>query len=135
MDKKDYKKVFIIMSHDLTRGQVAKLKDMGGKEILLLPPALKELWGNIDAEGELDTQALLPVIHWIEGKARERDLVLIQGEHGATYYLVDYCFQRKLCPIYSSSKRVVQEIRDGEAVYTQRLFEHINFREYKRFET
>ena len=79
MDKKDYKKVFIIMSHDLTRGQVAKLKDMGGKEILLLPPALKELWGNIDAEGELDTQALLPVIHWIEGKARERDLVLIQG--------------------------------------------------------
>jgi len=61
------------------------------------------------------------------------DFVLIQGEFGATYFTVDFCFQNNLIPIYATSKREYREEpqQDGSVVRVHR-FKHVQFREYKR---
>lgn len=126
-------KLLVLLSHELTKAQIEEIKAKGVGEIIMLPLELKEIWGNIDAKGDLDISYLKPIIQWVEEETKQEDLVIIQGEFGATYYMVNYCFEKGLCPIYSSSERVVEEIIEGEKVITKRLFQHVNFREYKQY--
>ena len=61
------------------------------------------------------------------------DYVLVQGEFGAVFYMVDYCFKTGRIPVYAATKRVVQEHKNGDKITSKRVFEHTCFRRYQRF--
>ncbi|ETJ36402.1 hypothetical protein Q604_UNBC09336G0003 [human gut metagenome] len=125
----------VLMSHDMSEIQkndaYEKLKVT---KIIEAPSEIKKIWGNINPISNLDTKFLEPVVLWISQSSKEEDYVLVQGEFGATFYIVDYCFKNNLIPVYATSLRRVDEIRQGDRVITNRVFVHEGYRKYIRYE-
>lgn len=126
--------LLVIMSHQLSDMQVKEAKEMLKIEhIKTLPLELRKNWSDIEPAGELPIDVLTPIKNWILEESNEQDYVLVQGEFGATFYLVDYCFNIRRIPIYATSIRQVEEkVQDGLTI-TNRVFKHVNFRKYVRY--
>jgi len=121
------------MSHSLSDTQIEEAKEVLKVNcIKVLPSPLQEIWSNIAPEGELPIDTLEPIKDWILKESDEKDYVLVQGEFGATFYIVDYCLNLKRVPIYATTKREVEEKVEGNKTITYRTFKHVNFRKYVR---
>ena len=128
------RKLIVLMSHKMTENQKEDAyKTLNVKEILESNQDIKNIWSNIEPKSSLDLSRLDLVIEWIKKNSKSGDYVLVQGEFGATFYIVDYCFKSQLIPIYDTSKRqVVEEIQEDKTI-TNRTFKHEGFREYIRY--
>ena len=126
---------FIIMNHELTGEQANELFSRYKIDgIFSLPPALQPLWENVSPSGELDITKLSQIIDWLKRSGRSGDYVLIQGEFGATYYIVNACFKEGFIPIYATSKRIYKEEKQNDgSVKREHIFKHVNFRKYKEY--
>lgn len=126
--------LLVILSHDLTRNQGAEAKEkLKVQNIILMPEDIKKIWNNINPVGDLPVDELDKISEWIKKESNEDDYVLIQGDFGAVFYLVDYCLTIGRIPIYSTTSRKVEEIKVEDKVVTKRTFEHLGFRKYKKF--
>ena len=103
-------------------------------KIIEAPPNIKKIWGNIEPISDLNTVKLDEIVSWIKENSNKQDYVLVQGEFGATFYIVDYCFKNNLIPVYATSIRRVEETRQGEKVITNRVFVHEGYRRYIRYD-
>lgn len=121
-------RVFIFFSHKLLPVQEIELKNnYFCKEILQLPSNLRELWSNIDENN--DHFQLFK--EFLEKNSKRGDYILIQGEWGITYKMVNYSKQIGLTPIYSFAKRRSKEIIQNNEVIKISYFEHIKFKKYE----
>lgn len=128
------KKLLVLMSHKMTDMQIEDAyKTFDIKEIIESNQDIKNIWSNIEPKSSLDLSRLDLVIKWIEVNSQKGDYILVQGEFGATFYIVDYCFKSQRIPVYATSERRVIEERDGEKITTKRIFAHERFREYKQY--
>jgi len=57
--------------------------------------------------------------------------VLIQGDFGATYSMINFCKREGFIPIYSVNKRIAKETIEDGIVKKYAEFKHEFFREYK----
>jgi hypothetical protein len=62
--------------------------------------------------------------------AKDGDLVIIQGEYGSTFSLVDFALKKKLVPVFAATKRIAKEEQNGEIVLRHYIFEHVRFKKY-----
>jgi hypothetical protein len=87
------KKLFLLFSHTLTPKQATDAKNSLGVEIFLnLPENLKTLWGNVPPDVDLDFDKYLqPIKDFLVQEAKEQDIILVQGDFGATFQIVDFC--------------------------------------------
>lgn len=124
------KKMFILISHNLTPEQEEDAKrDQQVNEFIYVK---NSIWQNIPPENEKISNLLNEIKKSILKDAKKGDLLLVQGDFGATYIMVNFAFQNGLVPIYATSKREVVEIKKDENITTIRKFRHIRFREYER---
>ena len=72
------------------------------------------------------------VVDWLAA-AQAGDVLIVQGEFGATFMIVEYALKKGLVPVHAVTKRVAQESRAGEIVRRQYIFEHVCFRKYTCF--
>lgn len=129
------KKFIVLMSHDMSEIQKNDAyENLKITKIIEAPPHIKKIWGNIDPISDLNTTKLDEVVSWIKENSNKQDYVLVQGEFGATFYIVDYCFKNNLIPVYATSIRRVEETRQGEKVITNRVFVHEGYRRYIRYD-
>lgn len=129
------KNLIVLMSHNMTENQKEDAyKTLKVKDILESNQDIKNIWSNIEPKSSLDLSRLDLVIDWIKKNSRKGDYILVQGEFGATFYIVDYCFKSNLIPIYATSKRQVIEEIQGDKIITNRTFKHEGFRKYIRYE-
>jgi CRISPR-associated DxTHG motif protein len=127
------KKFLLVLSHELLSSQREEINSKyNNPQVIELPQDLSALWRQINPADELKTWELDKVTSWIQHQSKEGDYVLVQGEYGATYYVVNYCFANGRIPIYATTKRTVQEVQEGDKTVTQRVFEHVAFRHYPR---
>lgn len=126
--------MLLIFSHKLTETQETDAKSqLNIDEFIYLPEELQNLWSNINPFGAFQQEWLKPIMDWIIEKGNKDECcLLIQGEFGATYLLVAWAQKLGYQTVYSTSKRKVIERREGSEVVTQRIFEHVQFREYPR---
>jgi len=74
---------------------------------------------------------LNPVKDWLAGQARKNDHVLIQGDFGACFIMVNFAFETGLIPIYSTTQReAVEEHKEDGTVNLSHQFRHRIFRRY-----
>lgn len=107
---------------------------MGVSDIVYLPSDFQSFWSQIPPEGELPIERLNEIIRWLKDNGNIGDYVLVQGEFGAVFYIVDFCFQYGLVPIYSTTKRIVLKEEDSNSkVVKTNVFEHVAFRKYLRY--
>ena len=126
-------KAFCLLNHELTQNQILELKNRFNVENIIYPPEeLSRKWSQIPAEKELDKTIIGNVTNWLTA-ANKGDLLIVQGEFGATFMIVDYALKNELIPLHAVTKRVAVEHRDGEVVSKQYVFEHVCFRKYEYF--
>jgi hypothetical protein len=101
----------------------------GATEIIYPPALISALWSEIPTDRELTKALFEPLAAWL-GNAVPGDTLVLQGEFSATFALADFAFQKGLIPVCSVTKRIAREVREGEKVYRNYVFEHIVFRRY-----
>lgn len=125
------KKLFLLFSHILTREQIADAeKTFEVEEFIKLPSSLQMLWSNVPSDLEALNEYLEPIESYLKAELKKDDLVLIQGDFGATYYVVSLVKALGFNAVYATTKRnVVEKIIENKIVKTS-LFEHVRFRVY-----
>lgn len=124
--------MLLIFSHKITQSQIEDAKSaLGVDEFLDLPQNLKNIWGSIDPYLDDLSDVLNDFKLWIKDNSTPSDYILIQGDFGACYHLVNYAKSLSLIPIYSTTHRVTEErINANGEVITEHKFSHIKFRKY-----
>ena len=125
------KQMFLLFSHTLTPLQIKDAKNsLGVEEFIYLPFSLQRIWSSIPPDIEDIRDLLKPIEDFLEQNSKEGDYTLIQGDFGATCYMVSYVKKIGLIPIYSTNKRVAKEIKEGDKLIKISEFEHTRYREY-----
>lgn len=125
-------KLILLFSHTLTDEQIKEAEDeMNIEEFIYLPKELQYIWSNIPPEGELPLDLLKKIKDFILKNANTGDYVLIQGDFGATYHMVEWSKLNNFVPVYATSKREYKsEINENGIVTNIHIFKHVNFRRY-----
>ena len=126
------KKMLLIFSHKLTDIQIKDAKtNLDVDEFIYLPNELQSIWSNISPYEYDINKELEGIYEWIDRNSSMGDYILIQGDFGATYQLVNYCKLKDLRPIYSTTKREAIEIKkDDNTIVLSHKVSHIRYREY-----
>jgi hypothetical protein len=100
-------------------------------KIVLPPEELRSLWAAIPPDSPTLKDILVPVCSWLEKQSAAGDFILIQGEFGACYLLVQHALEFGLVPVYSTTERHAREkhLPDGR-VQLEHTFDHVRFRRY-----
>ena len=123
------KTMFVLMSHDLTPAQKEDARMRWGVEEFVTVPAAR--WSQIQADAESVCPHVEDAKRFLDGKAGEGDILLVQGDFGATVNMVAYARSRGLVPVYATTKRETRERVEGDSVVTVRVFTHVRFRVYE----
>jgi hypothetical protein len=125
------KNIFLLFSHKLTNEQIIDAKKvLKVDNFVYLPKNLQSLWSNIPAELESLKNYLLPLKEYIKNNTKEDDYILIQGDFGAVYEMVEYAKKLNLISVYATTKRETQEEIQKEKVVKISKFKHIRYRKY-----
>ncbi len=130
------KKVLVLLNHKLIQEQIETLRLKYGvkKENIIYPSKeITLLWSGIDPKS--DKIPLEEIKNFILANFKKYDLVIVQGETGATFKIVNFCFANNLIPIYATTKRtVILEENINGIVEKKSVFKFVRFREYEREE-
>lgn len=125
-------RLFLLFNHELTPEQEAAAREeLGVTDILAPPPELQVQWRQIPPELPGVAAYLKPFRDWLRQAARPGDYLLVQGDFGATYLMVQFAVAQGLIPIYATTRRQAQEERQPDgAVRLVHHFRHQRFRRY-----
>lgn len=126
--------LLLIFNHELTEAQIKDAEaSLGVDRIVDLPEHLKSLWRQIPPDILDVTEVIAPIAEWLKTNARLGDYVLIQGDFGAVYRMVNIAFDFGLLPVYATTRRRAEEhhCADG-TVEIIHQFQHVRFRDYTR---
>lgn len=124
--------MLLLFNHQLTEEQREEARDALGVERFVSPPeAVKALWAKVPPELPALDQYLQPVRNWLNSAARPDDLVLVEGDFGATFLTVLHAIRLGLRPVYAATRRDAKAVQqpDGSVQLTHR-FRHCRFRTY-----
>ena len=122
------KKMFVLISHGLTQEQKSQaLKVFGVENIINIAD---DAWSNISPSDENILYVLNRYIKELMLEAEAGDILLVQGDFGATYNMINFAKNIGIKTIYATTKRMAQElVIDGKTII-KREFKHEKFREY-----
>ena len=125
------KKMILLFSHTLTVEQIADGKSsFGVEEFVALDDNLQNIWSNVPSDLEEIVEYLQPVRDYLIEQIESDDVVLIQGDFGATCAMVSFVKSLGGVAVYATTKRnVVEKEIDNKIVKTS-IFEHVRFRIY-----
>ena len=124
------KRMFLIFSHKLTKEQEEDAKrGFGVEEFVYLPSKLQEIWSNIPPEAP--KVEISELEKWLKKSLKKEDIVLVQGDFGATCKLVRFIKNFGAKAVYATTKRnAIEQVIDGKII-KKSIFEHVRFREYE----
>jgi hypothetical protein len=122
------KKMYILMSHNITEQQIIDAKNtLNVHDFINLS---SDIWSQIPVETESVESSLQQLKKEISFQAKHGDMLLVQGDYGATFNMVQFAKEKGIVPVYATSKRNVYEVVEGEKITTIREFQHVRFRKY-----
>lgn len=120
------KKIILLFSHTLTEPQIKELKENWNcEEIIYMPNNLKSNWMNVS--GEVDISQFQK---FLLDNLQKGDYVLIQGEWGLTYNMINFAKENDFVPLYAATMREVTEHKEGDRVFKNSVFSHTKFKKY-----
>ena len=120
--------MYILMSHEMTEHQYRDAKATLDIEKFDIVPS--GIWSQIPSEFENIDDSLVEFKKYILQGNNKEDYLLVQGDYGATFNMVQFSKEIGMIPIYATSKRKAYEVVEGDKVITVREFEHVRFRRY-----
>lgn len=124
-------KLILLFSHKLTESQKQDAKDtLNIDEFIYLPSDLQNIWSQIPANIYDISPYLNQIKEYIQANTNQGNYILIQGDFGATYKMIEYAKEINIIPIYSTNSREsIEEEIDGKVV-KKSIFVHNIFRRY-----
>ncbi|MFP4350388.1 MAG: CRISPR-associated protein Csx20 [Desulfococcaceae bacterium] len=126
------KTLLLIFNHQFTPAQKADARSsLGVERIETMPDEIRQIWGNVPPDLPEIGGYLTPVKEWLAEHSRPGDVVLIQGDFGATCLMVRFALEQGYLPVYSTTRREAVEAHqpDGSVRMTHH-FRHVRFRRY-----
>lgn len=125
------KQLFLLFSHTLTDAQKQDAKNsLHVDRFVSLPPDLQRLWSNIPENDKDISDYLFPLKKYLKLYAKKDDYILIQGDFGGVYDMVNFSKSIGLTPLHSTTKREVQEQTVNNTVQKTSTFKHVLYRRY-----
>ena len=126
------KKLFLLFSHTLTNNQIDDAKNsLGIDEFVMLSSELQVLWSNVPPRLEDLVGYLQSIRNFLIENLDADDLVLIQGDFGATCSMVSFVKSLGFDAVYATTQRELLELKDNDAkVVKTSVFSHVRFRQY-----
>ena len=123
--------LYLLFNHTLTPEQEEDAySSLGVESIVYMPDDILAIWKNISPQKKYLKELLYPIYDSMHKLCKEEDYILVQGDFGATYQVVQKAFSLKLKPIYATTQRTsVEKLVDGKNIKTS-VFEHVIYREY-----
>lgn len=130
-----HRRAFFVLSHSPTPAQEEELfKVWQVHEVVLLPEPLKSLWAQVPSEASSVELHLSPILEWLEKESAPGDLIVVQGDFGATFGVASWALGRGLVPVYATTERIMEEtVQPDGTVLLKRIFRHVRFRPYEPF--
>ena len=127
-------KIILLFSHELTESQTIELKNKYNiQTVIYLPENLQQQWSNIHPDYVDIEEELKNIKTYILQNIDKNTYLLVQGEYGAVYHMVNFAFANNIIPIYSASKRVYESKKiDEDRIENIHYFKHIKFQHYKQ---
>ncbi len=124
--------LLLLFNHIITSIQEEDAhKSLDVEDIVLPPEAISRAWAQLPAEAEKLFPLLTPVRQWLAAHACPGDYVLIQGDFGACYLMVEYARRQGYVPVYSTTRRdAVEKRHEDGTVEIIHAFRHVCFRRY-----
>lgn len=124
----------LLWSHMISAEQTADLKQNWGVELIVeLPVHLRAIWSQVPVAKINWLEYADPICSWLQSKSKKGAVVVVQGEYGLTHYMVQWCTQNDLIPVYALTMRSsVEEQQASGAVVKTSKFVHSGFREYPK---
>lgn len=126
------KSMFLLFSHRLTPEQQHHAEMNYGVACFRTPPEeIQSIWSQIPPDADCLDPLLSPVKRWLEQHADKGDVILIQGDFGATVLMVNHAISLGLIPVYATTQRQAREkeMPDG-SIETYHIFTFKRFRVY-----
>lgn len=123
--------MFLLFSHKLTNDQIESAKkDLNCENLVYLPEELQNLWSNIPPAEE-GYKYLTNFKTFILNNYKKGDYVLIQGDWGYTYHMVNFCKEIGVIPVYSTTERNSKDIINNDGSISKiSLFKHVIYKRY-----
>ena len=120
------KKIILLFSHTLTEPQVKELKENWNcDKIIYMPDELKNNWMNVADDVDINQFK-----KFLLDNLQKDDYVLIQGEWGLTYNMINFAKENNFIPLYAGTARKVTEYKEGDKVIKNSVFSHTTFKKY-----
>lgn len=127
------RQAFLLLSHNLTLDQEDELTRIWhASQVCGMPEPVRKRWKEVPPETDSVREWIRPVLEWLESEAASGDLVIVQGDYGATCLVVSWAFRKGLVPVYATTNRVMEEtVQPDGSVVQKRIFRHVRFRRYE----
>ena len=123
------KTLFILMNHALTPEQEEDArKNLNVDKFVNIADAK---WSDIDPSEKSITKFVESYRDKLKMQAKTGDILLVQGDFGATYNMVRFAKNMSLITVYATTSRIVSEQVENGKVVIKREFKHARFREYE----
>lgn len=125
------KKLILLFSHKLTKKQIEDAKEnLKCDQIIYLPKELQEIWSNVNPE-KIENDKLKKIKEFLIKNAVKGDYVLIQGEWGFSYNMINFAKEKEYVPVYSTTKRnAVETIDENGDLKKTMIFKHVKYKLY-----
>ena len=125
-------KMAVLMNHQLSSTQKAEAQGaLGVQSFVAMPPEVAALWCNADPAKDLHELGAENVICWLTEQTEEGDYVIVQGDYGLTFAVVDWCLKTGRVPVHATTERKAVEKNIQGNIVVERVFNHVKFRVYK----
>ena len=123
------KTLFILINHVLTPEQEeGARKNLNIDKFVNIADAK---WSDIDPSEKSVIKVVETYKDKLRSQAKSGDVLLVQGDFGATYNMIRFVKNMGLIAVYATTKRIVSEQVENGKVVIKREFKHARFREYE----
>ena len=123
------KTFFTLINHTLTSEQEEDArKNLNVDKFINITDAR---WSDIDPSEKSVIEFVEAYKDKLKKQAKSGDVLLVQGDFGATYNMIRFAKNMGLIAVYATTNRIASEqVENGKAVI-KREFKHARFREYE----
>nr|WP_314072064.1 CRISPR-associated protein Csx20 [uncultured Campylobacter sp.] len=123
------KTLFTLINHTLTLEQEEDArKNLNVDKIINIADAM---WSDIDPSEKSIIKFVEVYKDKLKKQAKAGDVLLVQGDFGATYNMIRFAKNMGLIAVYATTNRIVSEQVENGKVVIKREFKHARFREYE----
>ena len=121
--------LFTLINHTLTSEQEEDArKNLNVDKIINIADAM---WSDIDPSEKSIIKFVETYKDKLKKQAKAGDVLLVQGDFGATYNMIRFAKNMGLIAVYATTNRIVSEQVENGKVVIKREFKHARFRDYE----